>query len=113
MPAKKLRVPVATSMQDMQEHAAEAAKLMKMLSNEHRLLVLCTLMQGEMSVGQLQSVSPLSQSALSQHLAALREAGLVKTRRQSQTIYYSLCGEEATKVITLLHSLYCPELQSR
>jgi len=68
------------------------------------------LMNGELSVGELNEMMPLSQSALSQHLASLREAGLVSTRRQSQTIYYSLSGDDAIKIISVLHSIYCPEL---
>jgi len=92
---------------DMAEHAKEAANLLKKLGNEHRLLVMCTLMEGELSVGELNELTPLSQSSLSQHLASLREAGLVKTRRESQSIFYSLCGDEATKIIEVLHSIYC------
>ena len=95
---------------DMAEHAREAANLLKKMGNEHRLLILCTLINGELSVGELQAMTPLSQSSLSQHLAALREAGLVKTRRVSQSIFYSLCGDEAIKVIGVLQSIYCPEL---
>ncbi|NOX51242.1 MAG: winged helix-turn-helix transcriptional regulator [Gammaproteobacteria bacterium] len=91
----------------MAEHAKEAANLLKKLGNEHRLLVMCTLMEGELSVGELNELTPLSQSSLSQHLASLREAGLVKTRRESQSIFYSLCGDEATKIIEVLHSIYC------
>ena len=96
-------------MAEMQEHARDAANLLKKMSNEHRLLVLCSLMAGELSVGELNKMMPLSQSALSQHLASLREAGLVKTRRESQTIYYSLSGDEAIKVIGVLQSIYCPQ----
>ncbi len=97
-------------MADMQKHAKDAANLLKKLGNEYRLLVLCTLMDGELSVGELNECMPLSQSALSQHLASLREAGLVKTRRESQTIYYSLQGDEAVKVIAVLQSIYCPNI---
>ncbi|MDX1732884.1 MAG: metalloregulator ArsR/SmtB family transcription factor [Halioglobus sp.] len=93
----------------MQVHAAEAAALLKKMANESRLLVLCTLVDGEMSVSQLNAVIPLSQSALSQHLAALREAQLVSTRREAQTIYYALNGDEATRVLAVLQSIYCPE----
>lgn len=94
----------------MQQHADQAAQLLKAMANQHRLLVLCTLMAGELSVGQLNELMPLSQSALSQHLASLRESGLVQTRRESQTIFYSLQGDEAIKVIAVLKSIYCPEL---
>ncbi|NND66245.1 MAG: winged helix-turn-helix transcriptional regulator [Halioglobus sp.] len=94
----------------MQEHAAQAAQLLKKMANEHRLLVLCALADGEMSVSELNAVIPLSQSALSQHLAALRAAGLVQTRRESLSVYYRLQGEAAIKVIEVLQSIYCPEL---
>lgn len=91
----------------MQEHAADAARLMNALGNESRLMVLCMLAEKERSVGELNEVVPLSQSALSQQLARLREQGLVKTRRESQTIYYSLADGPANKIIHLLHDLYC------
>ena len=97
-------------MEEMQKHAKDAANLLKKLGNEHRLLVLCTLMNGELSVGELNDMMPLSQSALSQHLASLREAGLVETRREAQTIFYRLSGDEAIKIITVLQSIYCPDL---
>ena len=93
----------------MQEHAADAAQLLKKMANENRLLILCTLIDGEISVGQLNELMPLSQSALSQHLAALRDAQLVKTRRESQTIFYQLSGDKAIQVIEVLQSIYCPD----
>lgn len=94
--------------EDMQQHAQEAALLLKQLANEHRLLILCTLINGELSVGELNASIPLSQSALSQHLASLRDAGLVATRRESQTIYYRLKGDEAIQIISVLKTIYCP-----
>ncbi|CAO3442225.1 Transcriptional regulator, ArsR family [Azospirillum largimobile] len=84
-----------------------AAKLMKALSNEARLLILCELGQGERSVGQLGEIVGLSQSALSQHLARLRADGLVRTRRRSQTIFYSIASREVTAVIEVLADLFC------
>jgi uncharacterized protein (DUF302 family) len=75
---------------DMAEHASDAAGLMKALGNESRLMILCMLADQERSVGELNESIPLSQSALSQQLARLRQQGIVKTRRESQTIYYSL-----------------------
>ena len=92
---------------EMQEYAADAAGLMKALGNESRLMILCVLAEGERSVSDLNTVVPLSQSALSQQLARLRQQGLVKTRRESQTIYYSLEHGPADRVITLLHDIYC------
>jgi DNA-binding transcriptional ArsR family regulator len=92
---------------DMQEHASDAAGLMKALGNESRLMILCILAESERSVGELNEMVPLSQSALSQQLARLRQQGLVKTRRESQTIYYSLSSGPADRVINLLHDIYC------
>ena len=91
----------------MREHAPTAAGLMKALGNESRLMILCTLAESERSVGELNAMIPLSQSALSQQLARLRQQGLVKTRRESQTIYYRLAQGPADRVIHLLHDIYC------
>ena len=92
----------------MELHACDAANLLKALANENRLMILCSLVGGELSVGELNSKVPLSQSALSQHLGSLREAGLVATRKESQTVFYRLQGDEATRVIAVLQSIYCP-----
>ena len=91
----------------MREHASDAARLMKALANESRLMILCMLSEGEMSVGELNARVPLSQSALSQHLALLRRDELVRTRRESQTIHYSLASGEVSRVIGVLHEIYC------
>lgn len=99
----------ADNLQAMLAHATEAAQLLKALANENRLMILCTLIGGEMSVGELNETVPLSQSALSQHLASLREAGLVSTRKEAQTVFYRLEGDEAAKVIAVLQSIYCPQ----
>src|SRR6185369_14931732 len=92
--------------------ARRASTLLKAMSNERRLLILCYLAQGERSVGELESLVSLSQSALSQHLARLRRDELVSTRREAQTIYYSLSGREATAIMETLHALYCEPLQA-
>lgn len=92
---------------EMQEHASDAAGLMKALGNESRLMILCMLTESEKSVSDLNEIIPLSQSALSQQLARLRQQGLVKTRRESQTIFYSLADGPADRVIHLLHDIYC------
>ena len=92
----------------MRRSAADAVYLLKSLANENRLAILCVLAEGEISVGQLNEHIPLSQSALSQHLAVLREQGLVQTRRESQTIFYRLAETPALQVIALLHDIYCP-----
>lgn len=91
----------------MEQAAARASRLLKVLANEHRLMILCHLTKGERSVGELERLVGLSQSALSQHLARLREDGLVQTRRVAQTIYYSIADEAAPRVIRLLYDLYC------
>lgn len=94
---------------ELQIHAGEAAALLKQLSNQNRLMIVCSLVDTELSVGELNEAIPLSQSALSQHLASLREANLVSTRREGQTIYYRLNGDQAVKVVSLLKSMYCPD----
>lgn len=97
----------APTLAEMKTNAAEAARLMRALSNENRLLILCYLQGREMSVGELNRSLELSQSALSQHLAVLREQGLVQTRRESQTIFYRLEDSAAMSIIELLHDFYC------
>ena len=92
----------------MRRSAADAVALLKGLANENRLLIMCVLSEGEVCVGQLNGRINLSQSALSQHLAVLREQGLVQTRRESQTIYYRLSDSAALRVIELLHDEFCP-----
>lgn len=78
-----------------------------MLANSHRLMILCELHEGERTVGMLQRAVGIGQSALSQHLAKLRHDGLVTTRREAQTIHYSLADPNVREVIALLHRLYC------
>lgn len=102
-----LDTPLEIDLDAMSVHADEAAMLLKALSNKGRLMILCILSGQELSVGELVARVPLGQSALSQHLALLRRAGLVKTRRQSQTIFYSLADPRAREIIRLLHQLYC------
>lgn len=91
----------------MRRSAADAVCLLKSLANESRLAILCVLAEGEASVGCINERVQLSQSALSQHLAALRAQGLVQTRRESQTIFYSLADSTALQIISLLHEVYC------
>jgi len=95
------------ALDQMKAHASEAATLMKTLGNEQRLLVLCNLLDQPMTVGELNQRMSLSQSALSQHLALLREAGLVETRRKAQSIHYSLPPGPVTRVMALLQEIYC------
>ncbi|WP_205622549.1 ArsR/SmtB family transcription factor [Haliea salexigens] len=97
----------------MAAQAKQAVALLKELANEQRLLVLCALVEGERSVGALNADIELSQSALSQHLARLREAGLVTARREGQQVYYSLAAGEVAAILQVLHTLYCGEEQGR
>ena len=91
-----------------EESAGRAAALLRMLGNEKRLMILCQLVDGELSVGALQARIGLSQSALSQHLALLREQDIVATRRESQTIHYRVACPAALRVIQTLAELFCP-----
>jgi ArsR family transcriptional regulator len=100
------------SLSAFEARAAEAAAMLRALSNERRLLILCQLGDGELSVGALQARLGLSQSALSQHLAVLRQEGVVATRRQSQSILYRIADPAAVKIIATLASIYCPEMKS-
>ncbi|MDR6774934.1 metalloregulator ArsR/SmtB family transcription factor [Azospirillum sp. BE72] len=97
--------------EDLQANARRASALLKAMCNERRLLILCHLSQGERSVGELEDLVGLSQSALSQHLARLRNDNLVRTRRSAQNIYYSLNGHEAQTIMTTLHGLYCTPVE--
>jgi DNA-binding transcriptional ArsR family regulator len=110
MPAKTLASPVAPVGLDpdaMRRNADEAAALLKALANGQRLRILCLLLDGERSVSDMNAFMTLSQSALSQHLARLRQDGLVSTRREAQTIYYALAPGPALQVIEALHDIYC------
>jgi ArsR family transcriptional regulator, virulence genes transcriptional regulator len=91
----------------MRRHAVDAAQLLKALANAKRLQILCLLAEAERSVGELNGLVDLSQSALSQHLAVLRTDGIVKTRRDAQTIHYGLAEGPAQRLIQTLHDIYC------
>ncbi|PWI32073.1 transcriptional regulator [Vibrio albus] len=95
------------NLQDMEQNSAQAVALLKAMANERRLQILCLLHGQELSVGELCTKLELSQSALSQHLAWLRRDGLVSTRKEAQTVYYSLKSDEVKQMIHLLHSMYC------
>lgn len=92
---------------ELENNATDAAALLKALSNESRLLILCNLVSGEKSVGELNERIPLSQSALSQHLARLRKDELVAIRKEAQTVFYRISSPEAEKVIEVLYNAYC------
>ena len=93
----------------MQNNAEAATGLLKSLANPSRLLVLCALVSREHTVGELEVLSGLSQSAISQHMARLREAGIVDTRRDAQRIFYSLDNPEVRAVLETLHGIYCAD----
>lgn len=105
-PSPRAPSPVIDA-ETMRAHAADAARLLKTLGNEKRLMLLCLLVEGERSVGELNARLDLSQSALSQHLAVLRGDALVTTRREAQTIYYALAEGPAQRIIDTLHGIYC------
>jgi len=107
MTARKRLRAMRIRPEEMEAHAQDAAQLLKALANEHRLLILCHLAEGEKSVSELNEQVPLSQSALSQHLSVLRRDGLVETRREAQSIFYSLADGPATRVVATLHDIYC------
>lgn len=94
-------------LQQMAESADRASRLMKTLGHKDRLMILCQLAEGEKSVGQIADLLEISQSPLSQHLSRLRKEGLVETRREAQTIYYSLKSGEASRIVELLYELFC------
>jgi ArsR family transcriptional regulator, virulence genes transcriptional regulator len=106
MPKTTKRLPPMAAA--MAAQADAAAELLKTLGNPQRLRILCLLVEGEHSVGEINAHVPLSQSALSQHLALLREQGLVETRREAQTIFYALVDGPARAMLGTLHDLYCP-----
>ena len=93
----------------LEEKAAEAARMLRLLANERRLLMLCHLAgEGEMTVGALAEAVGLSQPALSQHLALLREDGLVAARKEAQSVFYRLADPKAARLLDVLRDLYCP-----
>jgi DNA-binding transcriptional ArsR family regulator len=92
---------------ELEAHADRAAAMLRSMGSKWRLLVLCNLVHGERSEGELQRIIGLSQSALSQHLAVLRHMRLVQVRRSAQTIYYRLSGREVAAILETLYELYC------
>jgi DNA-binding transcriptional ArsR family regulator len=101
------------NMQELESNCEAAADLLRALANPRRLVILCELIGGERSVSALERVVPLSQSALSQHLAKLREGGFVATRRDAQNIYYYLADARVERLLTLLHELFRTSSKSR
>lgn len=99
--------PMNLDMDKMLENAAEAEQFLKLMANKNRLMILCTLNQGELSVSELNQAVPLAQSALSQHLASLRNSGLVETRREAQTIYYRIVDPRVSAMLSALYDMFC------
>jgi len=106
-PAPRLSRKAALPMAEMIEHAAEASAFLKALANEQRLCILCTLLDRPLTVGELNAEVDLSQSALSQHLAVLREGGIVVAERAGQTITYSVPEGDARRVLSVLQEVFC------
>jgi DNA-binding transcriptional ArsR family regulator len=91
----------------MREAAGAAEEMLKALANRHRLMILCQLVEGERSVGELARFLDLRDSTVSQHLALLRKDGLVETRREGQTIWYALASAAVRKLVETLYDIYC------
>ena len=96
-------------LEQMASSASRASSLMKTLGHKDRLMILCHLAGGEKSVGQIADLLEISQSPLSQHLSRMRKEGLVETRREAQTIYYSLQSGEASRIVEVLYELFCAD----
>lgn len=97
------------TLQRMQANAGKAEALLKQLANASRLVALCSLVEGEKTVSDLAEKAGLSQSALSQHLSKLREAGLVESEKRGQMVYYSICSMEVQALLSVLHLMFCKE----
>ncbi|UIJ93676.1 metalloregulator ArsR/SmtB family transcription factor [Sinorhizobium meliloti] len=91
----------------MTERADEAAALLKAAANQNRLMILCTLIEGEHSVGQLEEMLGIRQPSLSQQLTVLREAGIVATRRDAKQVFYRLAEEKAVRLVMALYQIFC------
>ena len=97
---------------ELHDMASHACELLKAMSNKWRLIILCQLSEGEKSVGELQSLLGIGQSAVSQHLAILRREKIVESRKHAQSIYYSLSGDQAMKIMATLHEVFCSNVKS-
>jgi DNA-binding transcriptional ArsR family regulator len=101
------RKPRNQDMRALEEKAEDASRLLTAMGNPKRLLVLCNMLDGEKSVGELAEIAGLSSAALSQHLAKMRALSLIKPRRDGQTIYYSIASDEVRAVLQTLYGLFC------
>lgn len=107
MNADTLPPPDHEAMARLKEKAPEAADLLRQLANPSRLLILCHITREERAVGEMERDLGLKQPGLSQQLAELRQAGLVKTRRESRSIYYSIADERVQGIMGMLHDIFC------
>lgn len=98
---------IAARLKELQSNAKRAAPLLKAMSNPTRLVILCKVAEGERSVGELEKQVGLTQSGISQHLAVLRREHIVVTRRDKQTIYYSLASADVIALMATLHQIFC------
>ncbi|MAH85620.1 MAG: transcriptional regulator [Rhodospirillaceae bacterium TMED8] len=94
-------------MDELLENAKRASRFLKAIANENRLIILCSLVDGEKSVSELETVLGIRQPSLSQQLARLRSEELVAARRDSKHVYYRLASEEAKKIVELLYVMFC------
>lgn len=106
-PAAESSPAVPHDPEQLRAHAARAAELLRVLASPHRLMVVCVLVEGERTVGELNARIALGQSALSQHLAVLRRAGVVTTRREGRRIHYAVAPGVATDIVARLYQAYC------
>ena len=94
---------------ELAARAGEVAELLRTLANRNRLMLVCTLVEGEYSVGQLEEMLGIRQPTLSQQLTVLREAGLVETRRDAKQVFYRLTAAKAARLVEALHQIFCSE----
>lgn len=113
MDAKERKLRTRVRLDDLPGNAGQACDLLKAIANESRLMVLCKLVDGEASVGELQDAVGLNQSAMSQHLALLRQNRLVARTRRGQYIYYRIVSEDALAIMKTLHARFCGKQPSR
>jgi DNA-binding transcriptional ArsR family regulator len=97
---------------ELHDMATNACELLKAMSNKWRLMILCQLSEGEKTVGELQGLLGVGQSAVSQHLAILRRENIVASRKHAQSIFYSLSGDQAVKIMATLHEVFCSNVKS-
>jgi ArsR family transcriptional regulator, virulence genes transcriptional regulator len=93
--------------------AVRVTDLLKAMANPSRLMILCQLAEGEKAVGEMEEVIGLSQSGLSQHLAVLRRKGIVSTRREAQSIFYSLASKEVEEIMAALYRVFCAKVAQK